>query len=362
MKIIIAGGGTGGHLYPGVALAQELRRLDPGGEVIFVGARKKLTEQILAHAQFEFRPITVKRLAGGSIWEKLGSLFILPLALWQCWRIISRFDPQAVIGMGGYASGPMVMITSWRKRRCFIQEQNMEPGKANFWASVFADKVFVSYEATAQHFSEEKVIVTGNPVRAEFNTKLDKRQARQQFGLDADKFTVLVFGGSQGAHRLNVGMTEALGELVEQKDNLQIIHQTGERDYPQVAQAYGQSDLRSHVAAFIHNMPQAYAAADLIICRSGATTMSELAAASKPAILVPYPFAAADHQLKNAACFAKEGACQIILDGQAKGPKLAKTILELMGDKKKLNQMAAASRKLARPDAARKMAEEILKG
>jgi UDP-N-acetylglucosamine--N-acetylmuramyl-(pentapeptide) pyrophosphoryl-undecaprenol N-acetylglucosamine transferase len=360
MRWIIAGGGTGGHLYPGIAIAQELKRQSAGADILFVGHGRGLADDILKREGFEFKGIEVAKIKGQSIGGMLRAGLGLPLACWQSRQIVYEFDPRVVLGVGGYSSGPVVLAAALMNRACYIQEQNVYPGLTNRILARWVDKIFTSYQASADFFPPDKVLFTGNPVRAQVGRLPARAGALQRFGLSRHRFTVLVFGGSQGAHQINSGMIGALPHLAEAEKRLQIIHQTGRRDYAQVSAAYEQSGIKAHVSPFIYDMPTAYAAADMVICRAGATTLAEITAAGKPALLIPYPYAANDHQRKNAQVLEKEGAARIMADDEVNGKGLARVILELMADRGKLEQMAQRSKRVGRPDAARRIVEYIL--
>jgi UDP-N-acetylglucosamine--N-acetylmuramyl-(pentapeptide) pyrophosphoryl-undecaprenol N-acetylglucosamine transferase len=360
MRWIIAGGGTGGHLFPGIALAQELKRRISGADVLFVGHGKGLTGRILKQEGFEFKEIKVIGIKGQSNIEKLEAMIRIPYACWQSGRIIARYNPRAVLGVGGYSAGPVVLTAALMKKACYIQEQNVYPGLTNRLLARWARRVFVSYPESVDYFPPQKALFTGNPVRDKVAKLPDKAAALQVFGLSRDKFSLLVFGGSQGAHRINWGMLEALPNLVNERKRLQIIHQTGEKDCEWVRAEYKNRQIKSYVSAFIYDMPSAYAAADLIICRAGATTLAEITVAGKPALLVPYPYAANDHQAKNAAAMARVGAAKVIADNEINGEVLSRVILDFINNKDLVAQMAKAAKALGRADASRHIVEYIL--
>jgi UDP-N-acetylglucosamine--N-acetylmuramyl-(pentapeptide) pyrophosphoryl-undecaprenol N-acetylglucosamine transferase len=360
MRWIIAGGGTGGHLYPGIAIAHELKRKVAGADVLFVGHGRGLASDILSREGFAFEEIKMAGIKGQSIGGSLVAMLRLLPALWQSGRIISRFSPHAVLGVGGYSAGPVVLSAALMKKACYIQEQNVYPGLTNRALADWVRKIFTSYKASAEFFPADKVLFTGNPVRREVIRLPDKMTALQNLGLKVDRFTVLVFGGSQGAHRINGGMIEALPYLLPQREGLQVVHQTGERDYAEVKAAYEQRGIGAHVSPFIYDMPEAYAAADMLICRAGATTLAEITTAGKPALLIPYPYAANDHQRKNAEVLAEAGAARVMNDREVSGEGLGRVILELMADRERLEQMAKKAKELGRPDAARRIVEYIL--
>lgn len=360
MRWIITGGGTGGHLYPGIAIAQELRRQVEDAQILFVGHGRGLTGDILGREGFLFKEIKVSPIKGKSVWASLKAISGLPVACWQSSRIIARFNPQAVVGVGGYSAGPVVLTASLMNRACYIQEQNTYPGLTNRILSKWVRKIFISYKASENFFPANKSLFTGNPVRTSITKLPSKDEALQRFGLCRDRFTVFVFGGSQGARRINLGILEALPLLAAEKDKLQIIHQTGERDYAEVKTAYEQQEICAHVSPFIYDMPDAYAAADLIICRAGATTLTEITTVGKPALLIPYPYAADDHQRKNADVLANEKAAQLMPDNEVSGERLAQVILDLMTNRERLFLMSRKCKTFSRLDAARRIVEHVL--
>ncbi len=360
VKWIIAGGGTGGHLYPGIAIAQELKRRVVGAEVLFVGHGRGVTGDVLRREGFSFKEIKVSPIKGKRIWGGIKAVLTLPVACRQSAKIIGRFDPQAVVGVGGYSAGPVVLMASLMKKACYIQEQNIYPGLTNRILSKWVRKIFISYEASADFFPADKTLFTGNPVRSNLTQLPLKKEAVQGLGLSRDRFTVFVFGGSQGARRINLCMLEALPYLSPEKERLQVIHQTGESDYAWVSAAYEKQEISVNVSPFIHDMPGAYAAADLIICRAGATTLAEITTVGKPALLIPYPYAADNHQQKNAKVLADEDAAQIMSDDELSGEKLAQVILDLMANRERLIRMSNKSKALGLPDAASRIVEHIL--
>jgi len=345
---MIAGGGTGGHLFPALALAEAFQERNPENRVLFVGSRRGLEATVLTREGYAFQAIEGASLKGKSLWGKLRSLTAVPGSLVQSWRLIRSFKPDLVLGVGGYASGPVV-LTAWAMGvKTAVQEQNAFPGLSNRILGKGVDRVFISFAGSDRHFPLGKAILTGNPVRKMIrqNKRVERKEPQAQF-------TLLVFGGSQGAHHLNQAMGEALLHLGELKDRLRVIHQTGEKDFNGVQQAYQKEGVKAEVWPFIYDMDRAYASADLILCRAGATTLSEVMAMGKPAILVPYPYAANDHQTLNARTLADAGAAWIVPNGDLTGAYLGIILKELSGDPGRLKAMGDRAAALARPDAAR---------
>lgn len=350
MRIIIAGGGTGGHLYPGIALAREFQRYDPKVGVIFIGTERGLESKVLPKEGFALKKIRVEGLMGKGVFRKFLSLMKLPIGMLDSIRILRDLQPDCVIGVGGYAAGPALMSASLMGFLTVILEQNAIPGITNRILSRFVNLVVTSFEDSRTYFKNRRVRVMGNPIRREI---AEKEWKRKEKGI----FTLLIFGGSQGASSINRAVIEALDYLSEVKDNIEIIHQTGEKDYDLVRRAYEERGFKAEVLPYIFDMSTAYSRADLILCRSGATTIAEVTANGKAAILVPYPYAAHDHQVKNAGVLERAGAAAVILDKDLKGERLAGIILTLFKDRERKKKMEEASKSLGRPDAAEKISE-----
>ena len=350
MKIIIAGGGTGGHLFPALALAEAFKDREPQNEILFVGSRKGLEASIVTREGYPFKTIEVASLKGRTLGQKIRSLMALPRSLGQSRRLIHSFRPDLVLGVGGYASGPVV-LTAWAMGyRTAIHEQNAFPGLSNRILGRFVDRVFLSFAGSARHFPQQTAILTGNPVRR----RMRRQESMKKRGPES-KFTLFIFGGSQGANRLNRAMGEALIHLRELKGRLRIIHQTGDKDYPAVQEAYRREGFEAEVHPFIHDMDRAYAAADLVLCRAGATTLFELMAMGKPAILVPYPYAANDHQTLNAKTLVDAGAALMVVNGDLSGVQLSRILRQLSADPARLKEMEERAASLAKPEAAEKI-------
>lgn len=351
MRVVITGGGTGGHLFPALAVQAALTRRRPETVVLFIGALEGLEATILPRLGLTFRGLQVRQVKGRGWRGQATALLGLPWVVRQAMRLLREFGAQVVLGVGGYASFPTVLAARILRIPAVIHEQNAFPGLANRWLGTFASGVAVSFEAAAGFFPAGRVTVTGNPVRAEIQPS-DAGQARQRFGLLPERFTVLIFGGSQGAHRINLGTVEALPRLAGLKEQLQFLHGTGERDLNDVRQAYEQGRYRARVEAFFQDMATAYAAADFVIARAGASTIFELAAMGKAALLVPYPHAANDHQRLNAEALVKAGAAWTVPDQYCDGQRVAASVQAALEKPEVLTQMREKARSLARPDAA----------
>jgi UDP-N-acetylglucosamine--N-acetylmuramyl-(pentapeptide) pyrophosphoryl-undecaprenol N-acetylglucosamine transferase len=346
MRVLIAAGGTGGHIYPGIAVAKEIMRRDPGANVRFVGTAKGLETRLVPQAGFELSLIESAGLKNVGTAARLKGLAVLPKSFLEARRLIREFKPHIVVGAGGYVSGPVLMTAALMRVPTLVMESNALPGWTNRVLARFVDKAAVSFEAALPHF-RGKAVVTGNPVRREFFDMPPKPR-------DAARFSILVFGGSQGAHAINEAMVAALPHLESYRNVLHITHQTGEADYEKVRQAYLDQGWgeRGEVRKYIDDMVREFAASDVIICRAGATTSAELVAAGKAAIMIPFPQAADDHQRKNAEALEAEGAARMVLQQNLTGESLAREIASLVAAPAEITSMEEASRKLARGDAA----------
>jgi len=354
MRGVIAGGGTGGHLFPGIAIAEAFVERERGNEVLFVGTEKGIEARVLADGRFPLKTIRVMPLKGKSVLEKGRALWSLPKAVQGALGVLREFRPEVVIGVGGYASGPTVVAAFLLGTKRVIHEQNLIPGLTNRFLKRLCHKVFVSFEETQKYFPKGKTIVTGNPIRKAFLASLGRRTEEKE--AKGHRFTVFLFGGSAGAHRLNLAMIEALSHLESIRDALSIIHQTGAADFDQVRRAYEARGLDALVRPFFEEMAACYQRADLVVCRAGASTVSELSVCAKAAILVPYPYAAHQHQYFNAKKLADVGAARMILDEALSGEELAQTILHLYHHPDERRAMEEGIRRFARPRAA----EEIV--
>ena len=346
LRVVIAGGGTGGHLYPGIAVARELLARRPGSTVTFAGTEKGIEFRVVPREGFELDTIRRGGLKGKAIADRARGALLIPLGMRDAWRIVSRRRPDLVIGVGGYSSGPVVLTAALRGVPTMLLEQNAVPGLTNRMLARVVKAAAVTYESTRSFFGS-KAFVSGNPVRAEF---VDRQEAA---GAHESGLHLLIFGGSQGAHAINAAMVAAAPELARLGVPLRITHQTGERDVEMVRQGYAAAGLTATVEAFLYDMGVRLGQADLVVCRAGATTLAELTAAGKPSILIPLPTATDDHQRRNAEALASTGAADVMLQQDATGPALAARITSLVHDQGARTRMSAAARALARPDAAR---------
>jgi UDP-N-acetylglucosamine--N-acetylmuramyl-(pentapeptide) pyrophosphoryl-undecaprenol N-acetylglucosamine transferase len=346
MRAILAGGGTGGHVIPALAIARELQSRYQA-EVLFIGTSRGIENRLVPTAGFELKLIEVGALKNVSLATRLKTFIALPRAISTAKKMLREFKPDVVIGVGGYASGPAMIAAQRLRIPTLAFEPNLVPGLANRLVARRVNGAAVHFEETAKYFNNTKV--TGVPVRPEFFA-IPSRPALATPSL-------LVFGGSQGAAAINAAVVGALPELKLAIPNLKIAHQTGEKDLPDTKAAYEKAGVAAEVSAFITDMPRAFAEADLIVCRSGASTVAEITAAGKPAIFIPFPRAADDHQTRNAQALEKAGAAILIPQSELTGHVLAQRISGLLKDRSKLAAMSAASKRLAHPSAGREIAE-----
>jgi UDP-N-acetylglucosamine--N-acetylmuramyl-(pentapeptide) pyrophosphoryl-undecaprenol N-acetylglucosamine transferase len=345
MRAILAGGGTGGHVIPALAIANQLKKTYDA-EVLFIGTARGIENRLVPAAGYPLQLVRVGALKNVSLTTRLKTAFDLPRAVWDAGRMLNEFAPDVVIGVGGYASGPAMLAAVIKHIPTLAFEPNVVPGFANRMVARFVSGAAVHFEETAKYFRHAEV--TGVPVRQAFFEIPPKRGGTP---------TLLVFGGSQGAHAINEALIRCLPVLQREAPGIHILHQTGERDYNDALAAYqslGESaaSFTVEVFKFIEDMPAAVARADLVVCRSGASTVAEIAAAGKPAVFVPFPRAADDHQRINAEALARHGAAVVVEESKLEGVWLAETIAALLQDSQRLQQMSHAARELAHPNAA----------
>ena len=346
LRVVIAGGGTGGHLYPGIAVARELQNRRADVEVSFAGTARGIESRVIPREGFPLDLIRSAGLKGKSMGALVRGLTSVPLSLLDAWRIVSSRRPDLVIGVGGYSSGPVVFVAALRQVPTMLLEQNAVPGLTNRLVGPWVKAAAVTFDGTRAFFGQ-KAFVSGNPVRAEFFDAAGREGSR----VDHSGTRVLVFGGSQGAHAINVAMVEAAPRLATDP-NLRLTHQTGERDVEMVRDAYRQAGFSADVEPFLFDMGRQLGQADLVVCRAGATTLAEIAAAGKASILIPLPTATDDHQRKNAEALAANGGAEVLLQSDLSGAVLAERILTLAGDRERRRAIALAARAFARPEAA----------
>jgi len=343
MRAILAGGGTGGHVIPALAIAQQLQK-QYAAEILFVGTARGIENRLVPAAGFPLRLVQVGALKNVSLTTRLKTFFDLPRAVWDSSRILSEFRPDVVIGVGGYASGPAMLAATLRRIPTLVFEPNFVPGFANRVVARWVSAAAVHFAETGKYF--RRCQVTGVPVREAFF------HATPQ-SLNP---TLLVFGGSQGAHAINQVVIESAAELLTRVPGLHIVHQTGERDYNDAQAAYAK--LAGAVVAyrFIDDMPGFFGQANLLLCRAGASTVAEVTAAGKPAIFVPFPRAADNHQKRNAEALQRAGAAVMLEESRLNRQSLVEAVSSLLGDRSRLEKMGEAARQLSHPNAARDIA------
>ncbi len=351
MRMLIAGGGTGGHVFPGIALAEEVVTRHPANDVVFVGTARGLEAKIVPAAGFPIELIDVKGLKGKGLGGALLGLLLIPLAFVQSWRILRRWRPDVVIGVGGYASGPVVLAAWTMRIPTAVQEQNAIAGFTNRLLGRLVEAAFTAFPEAARHFPRRKVYQLGNPIRR----KLMENYMRPE--TEHDRPCLLVFGGSQGAHALNMRVIEALPHLADMRDQLRITHQTGARDRDYVEKGYRACGFDPDVREFIDDMSAAYAESDLVLCRAGATTLAELTVCKKPAILVPFPAAADNHQVTNAKSLVDAGAAVMLEEKDLTGELLANEVRSILAHPERRERMARAAGRLGSPQAAKEITD-----
>lgn len=345
MRAILAGGGTGGHVIPALAVAQQLQK-QYAAEVLFIGTARGIENRLVPAAGFPLRLVQVGALKNVSLATRLKTFFDLPRAVWDSRRILAEFRPDVVIGVGGYASGPAMLAAILRRVPTLVFEPNFVPGFANRMVAPLVSAAAVHFAETGRYF--RRCEVTGVPVREAFF---------EIAGATANTSpTLLIFGGSQGAHAINQVVMESVAELRARVPAIHIVHQTGERDYNDAQAAYAKFGGSVEVYRFIDDMPGLFARASLLICRSGASTVAEVTAAGKPAIFVPFPRAADDHQKRNAEALERAGAAVMLEESKLSRESLVQAVSSLFGDSSRLRKMGEAARKLSHPNAARDIA------
>lgn len=350
MRLVIAGGGTGGHLFPGVALAEELRARDPAAPVLFVGTARGIEARVLPGLGWDLAMIDVSGLKTVGLVGALKGLLRVPGSLLQARRVLKQFAPDVVIGVGGYASGPVVLMARLMGIKTAILEQNSLPGLANKILGRVVHAVFLAFDETRRFFKARKIRMSGNPIRREILASLTAAAGAATGERGATR--LFVTGGSQGAQAVNHLVAEAAGILGRRGVALSIVHQTGQKDLETTRAKYAAAGATADLRAFVADMASEYARADLVIARSGATTIAELGVVGKPAILIPYPHAADNHQEVNAREMATAGAALMFRQAELTAAQLADALAALIGDPAALSRMAAAMRQLGKPRAA----------
>jgi UDP-N-acetylglucosamine--N-acetylmuramyl-(pentapeptide) pyrophosphoryl-undecaprenol N-acetylglucosamine transferase len=354
---MIAGGGTGGHLFPGIAVAEAARRRDPQAAILFVGSERGLEARVLPETGFALETLPIAPLRGRGSRERINALGTLAASVQRARALVRGFAPDVVVGLGGYASAPAVVAGRLAGTPIVLLEQNARPGLTTRLLARLADRVCISFPESAASFAPGKAVVTGNPVRWSGASTTGVATSAAETTTAAGGLAILLFGGSAGARTLNQA-GPAMGAALADVPGVRIVHQTGAEAEVSVRAAYAAAGIDADVRSFITDMRAAYAAADLVVCRAGATTIAELAALGKPAILVPYPYAADDHQRANAESLVRAGAARMVLDADATGARLASEVRAVLAADVRAT-MTARVRALARPDAAERVLDTI---
>lgn len=359
IRVLISGGGTGGHIFPAIAIADAIREKSPDAEILFVGAKGKMEMEKVPKAGYPIEGLWISGFHRSLDWRNLLFPFKLLSSMWKAGDIVRRFKPDVAVGVGGYASGPVLRVASRRGIPCLIQEQNSYAGVTNRLLAAKVSRICVAYDQMERYFPKEKIVLTGNPVRRDLReAHPDKAEAARYYDLLPDRPTIFVFGGSLGAYRLNEAMA-ANAALLAQHPEVQVIWQAGSLYYDRFKESKTARLPNVRIRPFIIRMDLAYTLSDVVICRAGALTISELCLLGQPAILVPSPNVAEDHQTKNAKALVNHGAALMISDNDAP-EKMIEEALHLLTDKALLSNLSENARKLAHPDAAERIAGEVL--
>ena len=362
MKLIIAGGGTGGHLFPGIAVAEEFLARDRDNEVLFVGTERGIEARAVPAAGYRLELISAAGIRGKRGLSQIKGVAMMIYGYAQSRKVLKEFRPDLVLGVGGYASLPMVLAARGMQIPRYIHEQNAIPGQTNRLLARFADGVFITLEESARYFPKDSTLLTGNPLRRQILNSIGLEGKGQGANSSHSCFNLLVFGGSQGAHAINMAMVEALPFLKQSQLKLEIVHQTGENDCESVTAGYKSAGVEARVTPFISDMASEYARADLIICRAGATTIAEVTACGKTCLFIPFPHAVDDHQRKNAEALLKKDACFMMLEQELSGKSLAESINTLAKKPELIQSTGELAFSMARLDAARIIVDEMLRG
>ncbi|MBW1650357.1 MAG: undecaprenyldiphospho-muramoylpentapeptide beta-N-acetylglucosaminyltransferase [Deltaproteobacteria bacterium] len=354
-KIIIAGGVTGGHLFPAIAIAEEILKREPKTEILFVSIGNDFEKKILSKKGFKLKSIKTPKLKGTTILKKIEALIKLPAAVFAALIIIKKFSPNLIIGVGSYSSAPVLIAGKLFGIKIAICEQNIIPGITNRYLSKIANRIYIAFKNSEKYFNNKKILHTGNPLRKEI-IKAEKTETIS----DNKNFTVLIIGGSQGAFAINKAVTDSLNHI-KNKQKITFIHQSGINDQKKVKNQYSNHKIKNTVCAFIDDIASVYQKADIIIARAGATTISEITALGKAAIYIPFPYAADGHQELNAKTLEKVGACEVISEKNLDGKKLAEKLKYYGANINKLKEMGKKAKKFGKINAAEIIANDIIK-
>ncbi|MBN2029933.1 undecaprenyldiphospho-muramoylpentapeptide beta-N-acetylglucosaminyltransferase [bacterium] len=359
MRVLFTGGGTGGHLYPGLAIAEELQKRI-SCQLLFVGTKNGLESKIVPQKGYPFKMIWISGLHRGRIWVNCLFPIKVMVSLFQAMVIVTQFRPDIVLGTGGYVSWPVLMGSILLKKKTMIQEQNQEPGLVTKVLSPFVDSVNLSFEESKHYFKKQSHLhISGNPIL--WNITLDRRDTSyQRFGLQRDKKTVFVFGGSQGARGINQAMIRILDRLMI-RDDVQLLWATGPRWIEEIRNQTDPWHDKIRVESYIEDMGLAYSISDLLVCRSGATTIAEITSLGLPAIFIPFPDAAAGHQEKNARVLWKAGAAEMVLEREIEKGRLEQVLFDLLDDSARRLELAEKAKRYGRPDAAKAIVDDMIR-
>lgn len=360
MRVLISGGGTGGHVYPAIAIANAIKDKDPSAEILFVGAKGKLEMEKVPAAGYPIKGLWISGFQRKISARNLSFPLKLASSLYRARKIIKEFQPDVAVGVGGYASGPILQMASMMNIPTLIQEQNSYPGITNKILAKKVNKICVAYDGMERFFPSNKIIFTGNPVRRDlYDAHINLEEAKASFGIRNDHKTVLIFGGSLGARRINESVEGAF-DMLKRQSEINYIWQVGKMYFDEYSCGVVAALPNVTVLPFIERMDYAYAVADAVVCRAGALTISEIALINKPAVLIPSPHVAEDHQTKNAMALVSKDAALMVKDADAK-QQMMPTILELLKDEKKQQNLVANLKKMGRPNATASIANEIMK-
>ena len=358
-RIVVSGGGTGGHIYPAIGIANALLKLDSEIEIVFIGGADRLESTIVPQHGFRFLAISVAGFPRKLTWKWFPVLGKVGFGVMQSLRLLKNLNPSIAVGTGGYVSGPVLFAASLRGIPTVIQDQNAVPGLTNRLLGRCAKAAYLSFETAARRFPDRIVQITGNPIRPTITSFERTLATYEKFGLDPARKTVCVMGGSQGAHTINQVVMAALGDLTPLHEQVQIIHQTGKLDYKEVQSSYSNSRLRHLVRPYFDPVEEVYSIADLMVCRAGGMTVSEVTACGIAAIFIPLPAMAGNNQRLNAKAVEDHGGCILLEQSTLRGTDLAGEITDLLADSARLRKMADASRALGNPQASEDIAKSI---
>jgi UDP-N-acetylglucosamine--N-acetylmuramyl-(pentapeptide) pyrophosphoryl-undecaprenol N-acetylglucosamine transferase len=359
IKVIFAGGGTGGHIFPGLAMAQEFQKRLPQARIVFIGTARGLEKDIVPRYGFHLELISIIGLSRSLNKRLFLFPFYLFKSLCQSNCLLKRITPDLVVGTGGYVSWPVVFLAGLKNIPTLIQEQNSYPGISTRFLAGLVDRVCLAYQESERYFCSRKNLkILGNPIRRDI-LKADRESAFKSFDLDPEKKTLYVFGGSQGSKRINQALVDSL-RFLEKEKNIQILWQTGRKDFQKIKNKINESPIPCAVLPFIQDMGKAYSVSDLILSRAGALSLAEIIFCKKPSLLIPYPFAANDHQRKNAEYLTKKGASEMILEKNLNGEQLAQLVMNLISDEKKLNKMKDACEGIFQPRSTELLVDQML--